>query len=120
VFRRHRDDLLAAQENERIAMNKVITVLADQVEWLRWQLNKAPHMSPALRDLHMQTAPVMPTPDTLEGFDPNFVPYMTEEEEEMLALRINDHITDLELEALRGEVAKVIPLFPTPDLDPTA
>jgi hypothetical protein len=110
VFRRHRDDLLAAQENERIAMNKVITVLADQVEWLRWQLNKTPHMSLALHELHQQTGPVMPTPQSLPGFDPDFKPYMSEEEEELLALRINEHINDQELEALRGEVAKVIPL----------
>lgn len=97
-------------EREREAWRMVVTVLADQVEYLRFMATKTPHMSPALRDLHAQDKAQVPTPETLPGFDPDFRPYMTEEEEELLALRINEHINDAELEALRGEVAKVIPL----------
>lgn len=95
----------------------MITVLADQVEWLRWQLNQKPHMSPALHDLHMQVEPQFPRPEEIPGFDPDFKPYLSEEEEELLALNINEHINDQELQALRDEVAKVIPLPVSLDTD---
>jgi hypothetical protein len=102
MFRRHRDDLLSAQENERRAKDQVITVLADQVEYLRYLVSQQPHMSPALRGVTLET-PEAPEAD-------GFRPWMSEEEEEMLALNLNEHITDADLEALRGEVAHVIPL----------
>lgn len=111
MFRKdqHREDLLAAQENERKALNMVITVLADQIEWLRWQHDKAPHFSTAMRGLTSeQLAP---------ADEPDFNPFMSEEEEELLALRLNDHINDQELQTLREEVGKVIPL---PRLEPDA
>ena len=117
MFRRHRDDLLAAQENERRAKDQVITVLADQVEWLRWQLNDKAHMSPALHELHTQERPQFPTPEDIPGFDPDFKPYLSEEEEELLALNLNQHISDAELAALREEIGKVIPF---PNLEPDA
>ena len=113
MFRNHRDDLLASMEREREAMQQTIRILADQVDYLRFMATRVPHMSPVLAD---QLAPI-PDEEDFSGPEEGFRPYLSEEEEELLALRLNDHISDVELANLREEVGKVIPL---PSLEPDA
>jgi len=103
MFRKHRDDLLDAMERERAAWKMVVTVLADQVEFLRYQVTQTPHMSPALRDLAEQ--PTMGAVPVDDGFRP----YLTEDEEELLALRINDHVSEVELRKLAEELDIPVP-----------
>lgn len=107
LFRKHRDDLLASMEREREAWRMVVTVLADQVEYLRYMVTKTPHLSPALRNLTAgETQPVG---------DAGTRPYLTEDEEELLALRINEHIDDARLRELAKELN-----IPVPSLEPDA
>lgn len=106
MFRKHRDDLLDAMERERAAWKMVVTVLADQVEFLRYQVTQTPHMSAAL---HTLTDPAAVPPPVADGFRP----YLTEDEEELLALRINDHIDEVELRKLAEELD-----IPVPSLEP--
>lgn len=95
LFARHRADLKEAQEAEVRALRMTIDVLAEQVEWLRWQLTQTPHMSNVLK-------PVNPTaqPD----IEDDFPKWMSEEEEDLLALQLNEHITQHDLEAIRSEL----------------
>lgn len=108
MFRKHRDDLLDAMERERAAWKMVVTVLADQVEFLRYQVTQTPHMSAALRDLAEKPA-MAATPPADDGFRP----YLTEDEEELLALRLNDHIDEADLRELAAELN-----IPVPSLEP--
>lgn len=73
----------------------VIDVLAEQVEWLRWQLTQTPHMSQVLK-------PVNPTDQPLVEDD--FPKYLSEEEEDLLAMRLNDHLTENDVEQIRSEL----------------
>lgn len=107
MFRRHRQDLLDAMERERAAWRMVVTVLADQVEYLRYMATQAPHMSPALRNLTSEA----PAPAAAAAEDVR--PYLTEEEEELLALRLNDHIDETRLRELADELD-----IPVPQLEP--
>lgn len=108
MFRKHRNDLLDAMERERAAWKMVVTVLADQVEFLRYQVTQAPHMSVALRDLAEK--PVMTTASPAAD---GFRPYLTEDEEELLAARLNGHIDEAELRAFAEELN-----IPVPSLEP--
>ena len=72
-----------------------IDVLAEQVEWLRWQLTQTPHMSQVLRP---ENPAAQPEPEA------GFPLFLSEEEEDLLALRLNEHITESDLEAIRGEL----------------
>lgn len=95
-------------ERERAVWRMLVTVLADEVEYLRFMATQQPHMSTALRTLTSE-APEAPEADS------DFRPYLTEEEEELLALRLNEHIDEQQLRELQEEIGKVIPL---PDLEP--
>lgn len=108
MFRKHRDDLLDAMERERAAWKMVVTVLADQVEFLRYQVTQTPHMSQALNSLTAD----LPAPAAPAVGD-EFRPYLTEEEEELLALRLNDHIDEADLRELAAELN-----IPVPSLEP--
>lgn len=80
----------------------VVTVLADQVEFLRYMATQTPHMSAALRNITTDPASTPPVDD-------GFRPYLTEDEEELLALRINDHIDEVELRRLAEELEIPVP-----------
>lgn len=72
-----------------------VRILADQVDFLRYMLTQVPHMSPVLQEAMGQPLPAV---------DDGFRPYMSEEEEELLALRLNDHISEQDLAALAEEL----------------
>jgi hypothetical protein len=105
MFSRHRDDLLRAFEAEREATQQTIRILADQVDYLRYMVMNQPTMTAA----QAVSQPAV-------NVDPNFRPYLTEDEEELLALRLNDHISESDLRAIQEELADVIQL-PTPQLE---
>lgn len=113
MFRRHRDDLIASFEREREAMQQSIRILADQVDYLRYQVavsgqGGGAHMSPVLEELKGNDF-------NLTADDDGFRPYMTEEEEELLAMRLNDLITEQDLREIQEDLAPVIKL---PTLEP--
>lgn len=72
-----------------------IDVLAEQVEWLRWQLTQTPHMSQVLRDENPTEQPLV---------EDGFPKYLSEEEEDLLAMRLNDHLTESDVEQIRAEL----------------
>ena len=96
MFRPHRDDLIAAQEKERLAWNATITILCDQIEFLRFQLLKAPHQSPGLQQVYSNFAED-------EDEEKRRKMYLSEEEEDMLALRLNDHLDTDDMERLASQ-----------------
>lgn len=104
MFARHRKDLIDAQERTIKAMQDSIMILVDQVEYLRAQVDGKPHVS-------MARVAVNPTnqPPAEEGFKK----YLSEEEEEAMALHLNGHISDAELADLRMQ-------FNMPSLEPDA
>ena len=77
------------------ALRTTIDVLAEQVEWLRWQLTQTPHAAEITRP---RNPSAQPEPET------GFPLFMSEEEEDLLALRLNEHISESDLEAIRGEL----------------
>lgn len=95
-------------ERERAAWRMVVTVLADQVEYLRYQATQAPHMSTALRELNL-TGEAGPDPET------GFKAYLSEEEEELLAANLAGRISDAQLQELAAELD-----VPVPSLEPDA
>lgn len=93
-------------ERERAAWKMVVTVLADQVEFLRYMATQTPHMSPAL---HSLTADPAAAPEAADGYRP----YLTEDEEELLALRLGEHIDETRLREIAEELN-----IPVPSLEP--
>ncbi len=78
-----------------VAHNKVIQVLVDEVEFLRYLLLNRPHMHP----LNPAMAPAegdAPAPDRPM--------WLSEEEEDILALRLADHISQTDVDALESEL----------------
>lgn len=74
-----------------------IDVLAEQIEWLRWQLTQTPHMSEILR-------PAATPADTQLLPEPGGPMWLSEEEEDLLALKLNDHLDREDVEAIRSEL----------------
>jgi hypothetical protein len=97
LFARHRADLKDAHEAHVRSLNALVDVLAEQVEYLRGIIAQQQHLFPQnLRPLNPSgLVPVEGVEDPM---------YMSEEEEEILALRQFDHITDQDVERLRGEL----------------
>jgi len=95
MFSRHRNDLKEAHAAEVAALKMAIQVLADQIDWLRYQLAKEPYIAPS-------TPAANPTgqPET----DPGVRAYLSEEEEEALALHLNGHINEQELRSIQEEL----------------
>lgn len=91
----HRADLIEAQEKTLKAQKMVIDVLAEQVEWLRYQLSGMPHVGSTTAGLNPTDQPVAEVAGRK---------YLSEEEEDLLALRLNEHITDEDLRALSSEL----------------
>lgn len=95
LFASHRRDLKDAHEAHVKALMKLVEMLAEQVDYLRAKLDGHPHI-----------------PVTRPALNPSSLPepvaghplYLSEEEEDMLALQLNDHITDLDLENLRTQL----------------
>lgn len=97
MFASHRRDLIDAQAKESAALKMVITVLADQVEFLRFQLTQRPHMSASL---HAVAEGAPPAEDPREE---GRKMYLSEQEEEILALNLEGHLTGIDLDRLASE-----------------
>lgn len=106
MFSRHRDDLKEAQAQTIKALQDSIIILADQVEYLRAQVDGRPHVYSGTPSVNPSAQPAV---------EDGFPKYLSEEEEELLALRLNDHINDLELEQLRADLRLAPPLLEADD-----
>lgn len=93
LFARHRRDLIDAMDRVQVAQAQVIQVLVDEVEFLRYMLLNRPHMHP----LNAAAAP-------LAGEPSDRPMWLSEEEEELLNLRLQDHISQTDLDALQSEL----------------
>lgn len=85
--------MLDSFERERAATQQVITVLVEEVEFLRYLLLNRPHMHPL--NPAMQATEPDPANDDMRK-------WLSEEEEELLALRLGDHISQSDIEALES------------------
>lgn len=97
VFDRHRDDLKESHALTVKSLQDTILILVDQVEHLRAQLDGRPHVSaarPAANPTQQQPAA------------PGVTPYLSEEEEDLLALHLGGHISDQELADLTSAFAR--------------
>lgn len=90
-------DLKEAHAEERRALNKVIDALAEQVEYLRAVQGTA--FISASKPATTGLATTLPT-------EPGRTMHMSEEEEDLLAMRDNDLISDTELEQLRQQLVE--------------
>lgn len=92
----HRADLKEAHEREVAALKLLVEMLAEQVDYLRATIAQRPYVNPRAAQ------PV--NPSQLQPAVPGEPAYLTEEEEEILALRELDHITDSDVEHLREQL----------------
>jgi hypothetical protein len=107
---KHRDDVLRLHEEVVKAMRDVLLVQADQIDYLR-----------AKNDGHayvpQRTVALNPTqqPPAESGGRK----WLTEEEEELLALNLNGHLSDLELAKLQADLGmpnlQSVPSLPDDD-----
>lgn len=91
----HRRDLKDAHAEHVKALMKLVEMLAEQVDYLRAKLDGHPHISPSAPASNPSAQP-----EPLAGHPM----YLSEEEEDLLALRVNDYITDPDLEELRTQL----------------
>lgn len=96
MFRPHRADLKEAHEKHVESLMKLVEMLADQVDYLRAVIAQRPYVNPA-------TVQAL-NPSSLEPVVPGGPSYLTEEEEDILALREFDHISDADVEHLREQL----------------
>jgi hypothetical protein len=89
MFRSHRNDLIEARDREVAALKLLVDSLAEQIDYLR-SLMGQPNLTRATSAL----------PRELQGPDlaPGFANYLSEEEEDLIALQEAGHINELELE----------------------
>ena len=95
MFRLHRADLKEAHAAEVKALKLTIEALAEQVEYLRAKLDGHGFVS-------ARVPPANPTGQA--EAEVGWPKWMSEEEEDLLALNLNNHITDLELQELRSQL----------------
>lgn len=74
---------------------KLVEMLAEQVDYLRAKLDGHPHIPATRPALNPSEQPPMQAGHPL---------FLSDEEEDMLALRLNDYITDPDLEELRAQL----------------
>ena len=89
MFGRHRRDLLDARDREVAALKLVIESLAEQIEYLRIVMGQ-PNLSRAKTLIPADEQ----SPELVEGLKA----YLSEEEQDLIALRDNGHIDEIELE----------------------
>lgn len=90
----HRADLKEAHEREVAALKLLVEMLAEQVDYLRAIIAQRPYVNPR--------AAQPANPSQLQPAVPGEPAYLTEEEEEILALREFDHLDDADVERLRA------------------
>lgn len=89
MFGRHRRDLLEARDREVAALKLVIEALSEQIDYLRVLMGQ-PNLSRAKSVLPVTEQ----SPELVEGLKA----YLSDEEEDLIALRDAGHIGELELE----------------------
>lgn len=92
---KHRADLKEAHAGEIKAMRDTILVQADMIDYLRSKLDGhayVPQRTPALN------------PTAQPPAEPGERKWLSEEEEELMALRLNGHISELELAQLQDRL----------------
>jgi hypothetical protein len=92
---KHRDDVLRLHEEVTKAMRDTILVQADLIDYMRATADGhayVPSRTPALNPTQQPPA------------EPGGRKWLTEEEEEILALNLNGHISDLELAKLQQDL----------------
>jgi len=94
---KHRDDLKEAQAQTIKAMQDTIIVQADMIDYLRAKLDGHAYVAP-------RTQAINPTKQPPAEEAPAGKMWLSEEEEEILALNMQGHISDLELQRLREEL----------------
>ena len=95
MFNRHRQDLKEAQEQTIKAMRDTILIQADMIDYLRSKADGHAFVStrtPALNPSQM-------VPAEMDG-----PKWLTEEEEEILALNLQGRISDHELQKLQADL----------------
>lgn len=85
-------DLKAAHEQEVKQLMRLVDALAEQIEYLRAQAGR-PHMGR-----------VTPSGERVESPMENWTPWVSEEEEDIEALREFGHLSEQEVENLRREL----------------
>jgi type I site-specific restriction endonuclease len=110
MFSSHRRDLKEAHAKHVEALEKLAIVLSDQVDWLRWQLSQKAHVSPPLfpKEEEEQT----------HAKEQAARKWLSEEEEDILALRMNDYLTDADLQELEADLGIPLKVVPVHDLEP--
>jgi hypothetical protein len=89
MFGRHRRDLLEARDREVAALKLVIEALSEQIDYLRVLMGQ-PNLSRAKSVIPAE----LQSPELVEGLKA----YLSEEEEDLMALHANGHIDELEME----------------------
>jgi hypothetical protein len=89
MFSSHRKDLLEARDREVAALKLVIEALSEQIDYLRVVMGQ-----PNLSRQRTALPPEEQSPELVEGLKA----YLSEEEEDLLALRDAGHINEIELE----------------------
>lgn len=108
MFGSHRRDLKEAHERHVAALEKLAIVLSDQVDWLRWQLSEKPHVGPNL----------FPAEPVEEAGPLPEKKYLSEEEEDILALHLNDYLSDSDLKELEGQLGHALNVTQLHQLEP--
>ncbi len=94
MFNRHRQDLKEAHEAVVKAMRDTILVQADMIDYLRSKADGHAYVP-------MRTPALNPSNQPVADPDPGSRKWLSEEEEELLALQLNGHISELELARLQ-------------------
>lgn len=102
MFGSHRRDLKEAHDRHVRDLYKLVDVLAEQVDYLRAQLNGVGYIKPGTPAANPTHQPVA---------EPGQPMFLSEEEEELMALRLHDHISEYDLENLRAELDLRVPLL---------
>ena len=92
MFGTHRRDLIEAHVREVTALKLLVDSLAEQIDYLRILMGQ-PNLS--------RTKSALPFEEQSPAMDPlveGLKAYLSEEEEDLLALRDNGHINEMELE----------------------
>lgn len=108
----HRADLKEAHAAEVKAMRDTLIIQADLIDWLRSKLDGHAYVS-------QRTPAVNPTQQPTADPATGSKKWLSEEEEEILALNLNGHISDLELSRLQDELGlshlMAVPALPDDD-----
>lgn len=87
---KHRADLKEAHEQTIKAMRDTILVQADMIDYLRSKVDGYAYVP-------TRTAALNPTQQPEADSEPGSRKWLSEEEEELLALNVNGHLSDLDL-----------------------